>query len=181
MNLTETIVPKSDQINADDLIAGPITVTISDVVAGSAEQPVDVRLVERPGRAYRPSKSMRRVLVEAWGADASVYTGRRLTLYRNPDIRFGGTAVGGVEISELSDISKPITIMLTATRGKKKPFTVKPLVNAAPARDWLAEIEQAGTDIDALRALGNAAIQAGADKPTIAAIRAAVTEAQVTS
>lgn len=127
MDLTESIAPKSDQLNADDLMAGPVTVTISEVVKGSAEQPVDVRLVEYPGRAYRPSKSMRRVMVSAWGKDASAYAGRRLTLYRNPDITFGREKVGGIEISHLSNITKPLTVALTATRGKRRSFKVEPL------------------------------------------------------
>ena len=80
MDLTESIIPRSDQINADDLIAGPITVTITDAYPGGAEQPVDITLAETPGRAYRPSKSMRRVLVAAWGKQSSAYVGRRLTL-----------------------------------------------------------------------------------------------------
>ena len=53
MDLTESIIPRSDQINADDLIAGPITVTITDAYPGGAEQPVDITLAETPGRAYR--------------------------------------------------------------------------------------------------------------------------------
>lgn len=178
MDLSQTIIPKSDQLNADDLIAGPVTVTVHEVVAGNAEQPVDVRLVEYPGRAYRPSKSMRRVLVSAWGAEASTYGGRRLTLYRNPDIMFGRDKVGGIEIAALSHIDKPLTVALTATRGKRKNFTVQPLPTAAPARDWLAELEQAGTDVDAIRTLGNAALKAKADPSIIAAIRAAVDKAQ---
>lgn len=132
MDLTETIAPKSDQLNADDLISGPVTVTIQEVVKGSPEQPVDVRLVEFPGRAYRPSKSMRRVMVMAWGVDAGTYTGRRLTLYRNPDITFGKDKVGGIEISHLSHLDKPLTVALTATRGKRKSFSVKPLPADAP-------------------------------------------------
>jgi hypothetical protein len=127
MDLTESIAPKSDQLNADDLISGPVTVTISEVAKGSDEQPVDVRLVEFPGRAYRPSKSMRRIMVSAWGKEASAYAGRRLTLYRNPEITFGRDKVGGIEISHLSDLDKPLTVALTATRGKRKSFTVKPL------------------------------------------------------
>jgi hypothetical protein len=71
MDLTESIAPKSDQLNADDLISGPVTVTIREVAKGSPELPVDVHLVEFPGRAYRPSKRMRRVMVMAWGAEAS--------------------------------------------------------------------------------------------------------------
>jgi hypothetical protein len=130
MDLTESIAPKSDQLNADDLISGPVTVTISEVAKGSDEQPVDVRLVEFPGRAYRPSKSMRRIMVSAWGKEASAYAGRRLTLYRNPEITFGRDKVGGIEISHLSHLDKPLTVALTATRGRRKNFTVTPLPDA---------------------------------------------------
>jgi len=130
LDLTESIAPRSDQLNADDLISGPVTVTIQEVVPGAAEQPVDVRLVEFPGRAYRPSKSMRRVMVMAWGVDASTYAGRRLKLHRNPEITFGRDKVGGIEISALSHIEKPLTVALTATRGKRKNFTVQPLPDA---------------------------------------------------
>lgn len=171
MDLTHSIAPKSDQLNADDLISGPVTVTISEVREGTAEQPVDVHLVEYPGRAYRPSKSMRRIMVSAWGAEASTYAGHRLTLFRNPEITFGRDKVGGIEISALSHIEKPLTVALTATRGKRKNFTVTPLAAAAPARDWLAEAEQAGGDIDLLRALYKAAAAAGAAPDILAAIQ----------
>src|ERR1035437_9769536 len=98
MDMTASIVPKSDQINADDLMTGARTVTIDRVSAGSAEQPVDIFLVEFSGRAFRPSKSMRRVLVTAYGPDTSAYTGKRMTLYREPSIRFGANEVGGIRI-----------------------------------------------------------------------------------
>lgn len=173
MDLTETIAPKSDQLNADDLIAGAVTVTIADVTRGNAEQPVDVQLIEFPGRAYRPSKSMRRVMVYAWGPDTTTYGGRRLTLYRNPDITFGREKVGGIEISHLSDIPKPLTVALTATRGKRKNFTVNPLAAAAPTHDWLGELQLAGTDVDALRALHAAARAAEAGPDILGKIAAA--------
>jgi hypothetical protein len=170
--MTATIAPKSDQLNSDDLISGPITVTVAEVAAGSHEQPVDVRLVEFPGRAYRPSKSMRRILVSAWGAEASAYTGRRITLYRNPEIMFGRDKVGGIEISALSDIDKPLTVALTATRGRRKNFTVQPLP-AIAQRDWASETELAGTGVDALKALWTAAKQAGAGADVLGQIEAA--------
>lgn len=132
MDLTASIAAKSDQWNAEDLIAAPVTVTIDRVSAGSAEQPVDVHLVETPGKAYRPSKSMRRILVAAWGADTSVYPGRRITLYREPSIKFGAEAVGGIRLSHLSHIDKPLKIALTVTRGKREAFTVQPLADTAP-------------------------------------------------
>jgi len=174
MDLTESIAPKSDQLNADDLMAGPVTVTIAEVAKGTPEQPVDVRLVEFPGRAYRPSKSMRRVMVSAWGAEASTYAGHRITLFRNPEITFGRDKVGGIEISHLSHIDKPLTVALTATRGKRKNFTVQPLP-AVVARDFLAEANAAGDDIALLRTLYTAAQQAGEPADTLAAIKALAT------
>ena len=146
MDLTASIVPKSDQLNADDLMAGPVTVTIAKVSAGSAEQPVDVHLTEFPGRAFRPSKSMRRVMVAAWGVEASAYTGRRMTLYRDPTIRFGGMEVGGIRISHLSHIDKSFTLALTVTRGKRAPLTVEPLADVAPTKP-AAKTEPIAADI----------------------------------
>lgn len=132
LDMAPTIVPKSDQLNADDLIGHAITATIISVTKGNAEQPVHVNLEGFDGRPYKPSKSMRRVLVAAWGTDASKYAGRRLTLFRNPEIMFGKDKVGGIQISHLSHIDKPITLALTVSRGKRAPFTVRPLVEAAP-------------------------------------------------
>jgi hypothetical protein len=131
MDLTESIAPRSDQLNADDLMAGPRTVTITEVNRGTAEQPVNVVLAEfGPGRPYKPSKSMRRVMVAAWGKEASAYTGHRLTLFRNPSIKFGKDEVGGIQISHLSHIDKPLTIALTVTRGKRAPYVVQPLADS---------------------------------------------------
>lgn len=174
MDLTESIAPKSDQLNADDLIGGPVTVTIKEVTAGNPEQPVNVHLVEFPGRAYRPSKSMRRVMVLAWGPEASAYAGRRLTLYRNPEITFGKDKVGGIEISHLSNLEKPLTVALTATRGKRKSFTVQPLTEPEQ-RDWLEIAGQAEGDADTLRAIWTDARNAGAPAETLDTIRALAT------
>ncbi len=129
LDMTESIAPRSDQMNADDLMSGPRTFTIREVrKASSSEQPVDVHLVEFPeGRPFKPSKSMRRVMVAAWGKDASGYAGHRLTLYRDPTVRFGGQDVGGIRISHMDGLDKPMTLALTVTRGKRAPYVVQPL------------------------------------------------------
>lgn len=129
MDLTDTIVPKSDQLNAEDLLTGPRTFTVADVKKGSAEQPVDIHLVEFPGRPFRPSKTVRRILVAAWGPNADAYAGRRMTLYRDPAVKFGGMDVGGIRVSHLSHIDKPLSVALTVTRGKRQPYTVQPLAD----------------------------------------------------
>jgi hypothetical protein len=129
MDLTDTIVPRSDQLNAEDLLSGPRTVTITEVRRGTAEQPVDVHLAEFPGRPFKPSKTVRRIFVSAWGPDASTYAGRRLTIYRDPDVKFGGLATGGIRVSHLSHIDKALTLVLAVSKGKRAPYVVKPLAD----------------------------------------------------
>jgi hypothetical protein len=148
VNLTESIAPRSDQVNADDLIAGPITYTVREVIQGKAEQPFDFLLVETD-RAYRPSKTMRRVIVNAWGPEAANYAGRRLTLYREPSIQFGGKAVGGIRISHMSHIDKRVEVLAQVTRGKREKFIVDPLPELTPA-DRVAALraEWASADAD---------------------------------
>ncbi|RKT33633.1 hypothetical protein DEU34_2236 [Microbacterium sp. AG1240] len=133
MDLSETIAPKSDQLNADDLLSGPRTVTIVEVRAGSAEQPVELHLQGLDGRPYKPGKSMRRVLVAAWGGDGNMYAGRSMTLYTDPSVKFGGSEVGGIRISHLTHLSKPLSVNLTVTRGRRAPFVVQPLKIAQEA------------------------------------------------
>ena len=175
MDMTSTIQPRSDQLNADDLLTGPMTVTITEVTQGNAEQPVNVNTVETPGRPYKPSKSMRRVMVAAWGKDATAYAGRRLTLYCNPKIKFGGQEVGGIEISHMSDIDQDLKVSLTATRGKKKLHTVKPLAAPAPytpSQDWLALMADATTP-DEKNKVWQQATADGADQTYLARLKEA--------
>lgn len=127
MNLANTVAPKSDQLNADDLIAGPITIRISGVSAGSAEQPVNISFDGDNKRPWKPSKGMRRVLIALYGADSSAYIGKRLTLFNDTSVTFGPDTTGGIRISHASDIREPMTIALTVKKGKRKPYRVDPL------------------------------------------------------
>ena len=132
MDITDSLAANSAQQNYDEYLAGPKTVTVAEVTQGTAEQPVNVELVEFPGKPFKPAKSVRRVLAAAWGTDASKWTGRRLTIYGDPSVRYGGKEVGGLRVSHVSHIDKPITVALTVTRGKRAPFTVQPLPDAPP-------------------------------------------------
>ena len=134
VDLSKSIVPRSDQLNAEDLLTGPRVVTITDVKRGSAEQPIDIVTEEfGTGRPYKPSKTMRRVIVAAWGPDASTYIGRKLFLYRDPDITFGKDRVGGIRISAVSHIDKRLELMLAVTKGRRAPFIIEPLKEAPAA------------------------------------------------
>ena len=157
MDISATTEPRSDQQNFDDYVTGPKTVTITDVRAGTAEQPVEIHLEEFPGRPYKPSKSMRRVLVAAWGKEASEYVGRRMTLYGDPTVKFGGVVAGGIKISHLSHLNLPVKVALTVTRGKRAPHTVDPLPDAAPATpEPTSESVAATTDREVLKAMWHA-------------------------
>ena len=133
MDITDSLAANSAQQNYDEYLAGPKTVTVAEVTQGTVEQPVNVELVEFPGKPFKPANSVRRVLAAAWGTDASQWTGRRLTIYGDPSVRYGGKEVGGLRVSHVSHIDKPITVALTVTRGKRAPFTVQPLPDAPPA------------------------------------------------
>ena len=151
MDMTNTIIPKSDQINADDLIAGPRTITIARVTGneGNAEQPVNVFYEGDNGKPYRPCKGMRRVMVSIWGADAATYVGRSMTLYRDPTVTWGGMAVGGIRISHMSHMEREVTLALTASKTNRRPFVVKPLRNA-PAKPPERPVAQPPHDADAV-------------------------------
>lgn len=174
IDLRATIIPKSDQLNADDLIAGPMTITVSKVLLTSAaDQPVALHYEGDEGKPYMACKSMRRVLVHAWGPDGSVYSGRMMTLYRDPGVKFGGMAVGGIRISHLSHIDRRLTLALTESRGNRKPYIVEPLrmetapKEAAPAKpklaDWLRAVEA-----DLAGAADPAAVELIVSRPDVA-------------
>jgi len=133
MDITATLEAKSSQLNTDDLIAGAKTITITKISVGSPEQPVAVSFEDDGGKPWYPCKSMRRVLVAAWGADASHYVGRRVTLFRDPSVTYGGIQVGGIRVSHLSDLDGPLSIALTVTRQKRSPYKVQPLPASPPA------------------------------------------------
>lgn len=163
IDLSKTIAPKSDQLNADDLIGGARTITVTAVKLAAEDQPVSIHFVGDDGKPYKPCKSMRRVLVKAWGPDGAQYPGRSMTLYLDESVRFGGAAVGGIRISHLSNISKSLTMALTATRATKKAYTVGVLAAAesAPYESERQTLKMSESDIEeaqlAMHAAGSTA------------------------
>lgn len=136
IDVSRTIVAKSDQLNADDLVSGPITVQITNVSVVDGDQPVSVSITGGH-QPWKPCKTMRRVLVHGWGADAAQWIGRWMTLYREPTVRFGSDQVGGIRVSAMSDIPRRIEVSLSATKGKKAKHTIDVL--KPPASTMSAE------------------------------------------
>ena len=177
MDISDSLAANSNQQNYDEYLAGPKTVTVSEVKKGSAEQPVEVHLVEFPGKPFKPAKTVRRLLAKVWGTDASQWAGRRLTIYGDPDVRYGGKAVGGLRVSHVSHIDKPVDVLLTESRGKKRSHTVHPLPEPAPtpyapSQDW-HELMASATTPDEKNSIWQQATADGADNDYLATLKAA--------
>jgi len=150
MDLTQTIIAKSDQLNADDLMGGPQTFTVVDVRQGDSEQPVSIVLAEWPkSRPFKPSKTVLRILVHAWGKETDDWPkDARMTLYRDAEVKWAGQAIGGIRVSHLSHIENhpdlkggKLKVALQESKGKKVLYTVEPLP-AAPAEPTPEELAE---------------------------------------
>ena len=157
MDITDALAPKSDQLDAVELV-NPRTFTIdtgSRLGTREGATVAEIRLVGFP-RVWRPSKGMLDVLAKCWGTDGKAWAGRSVTLYNDPEVTFGKDKVGGIRISHLSHIDGPVTVMIRG-RGqgaRKIAWPVKPLTVAAPPPPPAAmslEDVAATTDTGALR------------------------------
>jgi len=133
LDMRQTIIPKSDQLNADDLIGKELIIKIRDVkIINNPQQPVSIFYEGDNDKPYKPCKSMRRVLVHVWGADGKYYIGKSISLYRDDTVLFAGMAVGGIRISKMSHIteSKELSLMMSKTKSGavKKNVIIEPLI-----------------------------------------------------
>jgi hypothetical protein len=67
---------------------------------------------------------MRRVLVQLWGSESSVFHGRRLTIYRDDTVKWAGVETGGIRISHASHIPESTRVLVTASKNKRVPMTI---------------------------------------------------------
>lgn len=166
------VVPKSDQWNADDFLGGPMTFTVTGAQPRKDEpERFEVTLAESNTKVWRPPNGMASVLIQLWGSDSTAWNGKRVTLFTDLSVRFGKETPGGIRISHMSDNGdKTVTVQIRLQRGRKGPYTVKPLVEQAPV-DWL-EVAGTVTTIDNLRALYMDAQAAGATPEVLSKIQA---------
>ena len=165
VDMSRFIEAKSDQLNADDLIGAPRTITITRVTGSDGDQPVSIFYEGDNGKPFKPCKTIRRVLMGVWGRDGNGYVGKSMTLYRDNGVTFGGLQVGGIRISHMSDIDKETTVVVMKSKGKKAGMKILPLANAprqeqqkarqTPAEwveGYIADVN-AAPDLDALAAV----------------------------
>ena len=127
VDMSRFVEAKSDQLNADDLIGSPRTITVSRVTGNDGDQPVSIHYEGDGGKPFKPCKTMRRILLAVWGRNAADYVGRSMTLYRDDSVTFGGLNVGGIRISHMTHIDKETLVVVMKTKGKKAGIKILPL------------------------------------------------------
>jgi hypothetical protein len=135
VDVSETLAPKSQQLDNIDLTNGPRTFTITGVdLRENAEQPLWLHLAEFD-RPWPPNVNMRRVIAHVWGRESDEWVGRRLTLFRDPRIKFGNDTTGGTRISHMSHIDKKVEVPVLVSKGRAATYTVQPLPDSPGATD----------------------------------------------
>lgn len=159
MDITDALAPTSDQLDAVELVQ-PRTFTIAEgsrLGNRDGKTVAEIRLEGFP-RVWRPSKGMLDVLARCWGTDGKEWVGHSVTLYNDPEVKFGNDKVGGIRISHLSHIDGPTVVPIRGTgRGARKimwkvePLTAQaPPPAAAPTGPTLEQVA-ATTDVATLR------------------------------
>jgi len=147
--ILDAIKPKSTQLNSDDLIPGPITVTIENVRTDGDKIAIDIS-GEQPWKPWHPCKGMLRLMIEAFKTnEPSKWKGHKLTLYRDPKVLFKGLVVGGIRISHATGIDRPTDFKVTVTRDRKETYTIHPIEVAEVTDEDKAMIEQLTGEIAA--------------------------------
>lgn len=132
-DVSETLVPNSNQLDNIDLRGGPpriFTITGVDVRPGT-DQPVSVHLAEFD-RPWKPGKNMRRVLAFCWGRESDNWIGERVELFADEKVKFGNDTPGGTRISRLSGIDGSKSAPVLLSQGKPGTFKVDPLPELDP-------------------------------------------------
>lgn len=125
-DLLTTVVAKSEFMTSEDLLSGPRTFTVEKIHIAEDGSHYSIKFLEWE-KPYLPCKTVRRVLMACWGDSSKDYPGRQVTLYRDPEVVYGGQKVGGIRISHASHITEEKTVMLMVGQGKKSPYKVMPL------------------------------------------------------
>jgi hypothetical protein len=154
-DLSDTILAKSDQLNACDLFSGPIVVTVQRVDKVGGDQPIIIH-IDGGLQPFKPCLGMRRVLVKLWGKIKEKYIGRSIELFCEDEAQWAGQAVGGVRISGLSHINGQQSVVVRASKHKTKTYIIKPLTVEQPPQVDIAQLKldaetNAAGGIDALQ------------------------------
>ena len=127
----ESLMAKSDQITAAELMGITINVKIAGLTVKNSEKQKWTMRLEGNDKFFRPCLGMRRLIAEIWGGPEN-YAGGSMTLYRETDTRYGADEVGGVRISHMTGIEAQIEVTVPIRRGVFRTYLIRPLRVEAP-------------------------------------------------
>ena len=130
LDLSDTILAKSDRLNAEDLISGERIIIVTKAVKyiEKDRQAFYLNYEGDNGRPYKPSKGMRVVITAAWGKDGDLFIGRSIKLYYDPKPWYAGKEAGGIRINAMSDLPNGAPNM-TVTITERKNCRVSYFIN----------------------------------------------------
>lgn len=129
LDLSGTIKAKSDQLNADDLVTGPIMIQVEGVkLTEDPKQSVHIYYYGCENKPFKPCLTVRRILIALWGKDGNQWANKWMNLYVDASVSFGNQKnIGGIRVDAVSHISSAATISLTVRRGMKQHFVIQPI------------------------------------------------------
>jgi hypothetical protein len=171
----KTLLPKVDHLTYRHVdLYGTITATVAKAfLTDKKDRPLRIDFEPNPlcldqdGKPlhYFPCKGMRIVMAKAWGTELDAFAGKSVELFGNPDVLYGGKKVGGIRISRLSHIAKPMDIDLTVSRGRKEPYHVGVLPTEDRVGKFRIWLESKGlTEADATERLAGRTLDEATDE-----------------
>ena len=127
----EWLKPKSDQLNADDLIGGKRVIRIRKVkITKTGKQDGTIWFDGDDNKPWKPCVTMGRIMRGAWGLPEN-WIGKYVEIYRDPEAIYAGKKVGGIRISGLSDIDSDYETSVTVSRSVRNTVRIKKITVAA--------------------------------------------------
>lgn len=128
-DISHTLIAKSDQLNAVDVIGAEKVLTITSVdVKQSGDQPVIIHYEGEAGRPWKPCLTVRRILSELWTRQSDNWVGQSVSVHRDPTVKWAGEPHGGIRPHAATGLDSTVVIKLKEERGgKPKAFEIKPL------------------------------------------------------
>jgi hypothetical protein len=149
------LAPKSDQLNADDLIGGSRIIRIRKVkITKTGKQDGTIWFEGDNDKPWKPCKTMGRVLRGAYGLPEN-WIGKYVELWRDPEAIYAGKKVGGIRIKGLSDIKADYETTVTISKSVRDTVKIRKLVIRPQREDKTIEV---------LTAEGHAAAEGGVEQ-----------------
>lgn len=131
-DISKTIAAKSDQLNACDIMAAPITVKVLAVSVSNEDQPVSIT-IDGGYRPFKPCLTVRRILAKLWGTSSKQWIGHSMTLYCDESVMWAGEPAGGIRVSHVTGIESQQSVITRASKHKTMSYIITPLTVELPA------------------------------------------------